>query len=61
MEWLIIIIVGALIGWLAGQIMGGGGGLVMNIIIGIVLAPSLVAFSAVCWVLAVRQVRVVFP
>ena len=36
MEWIVIILVGALIGWLAGQIMGGGGGLVMNIIIGIV-------------------------
>lgn len=37
MEFLYFILIGALAGWLAGQVMKGGGyGLVMNIILGIV-------------------------
>jgi len=36
MNLLIILIVGAIVGWLAGMIMGGGGGIIFDIIIGIV-------------------------
>lgn len=36
MEWLIIIIVGAIIGWLASAIMGVKSGLVTSVVIGIV-------------------------
>lgn len=37
MEFLYFILIGAVAGWLAGQVMKGGGyGLVMNIILGIV-------------------------
>lgn len=36
MGLIIILLVGALVGWLAGMVMGRGGGLVTNIVIGIV-------------------------
>lgn len=41
MGWIITIIVGAIVGWLASNFMGKSGGLVSNILIGIV--GSLVA------------------
>jgi len=36
MGLIIILLVGALVGWLAGMVMGRGGGLIVNIVIGIV-------------------------
>jgi len=41
MSWIVAIIVGAIVGWLASSMMGRGQGLVSNIVIGIV--GSLVA------------------
>ncbi len=36
MNILIILLVGGLIGWVASMVMGGGGGILMNIIVGVV-------------------------
>ncbi|MDO5687521.1 MAG: GlsB/YeaQ/YmgE family stress response membrane protein [Neisseria sp.] len=36
MEWIILLVTGAIIGWLAGFVMGGRYGLIGDIIIGIV-------------------------
>jgi len=35
MNLIILLVVGALIGWVASMIMGGGGGILMNIVVGI--------------------------
>jgi uncharacterized membrane protein YeaQ/YmgE (transglycosylase-associated protein family) len=36
MNLIIILIVGGLIGWVASMLVGGGGGILMNIVVGIV-------------------------
>jgi uncharacterized membrane protein YeaQ/YmgE (transglycosylase-associated protein family) len=36
MNIIVILVVGGLIGWVASMIMGGGGGILMNIVVGIV-------------------------
>lgn len=36
MGLIIVLLVGAIVGWLAGMVMGRGGGLLFNIVIGIV-------------------------
>ena len=36
MNLIILIIVGGLIGWVASMLVGGGGGILMNIVVGIV-------------------------
>lgn len=36
MNLLIIILIGAIVGWLAGMLVGSGGGLIFDIIVGIV-------------------------
>lgn len=59
MGWIITILVGALIGWLAGKLMNSSNGFWMDALIGVV-GPHWDVFWVECWVSKAQPMPVAF-